>query len=74
MCFGLANKRFDQTERPFKALSSLEGMLKTKHGRTFATMPRSTSHTSPRVGIVAIGFLGIQRLEDFVRQSNQLIV
>jgi hypothetical protein len=32
------------------------------------------SHTSPRVGIVAIRFLGIQRLEQLVGDSCELVV
>jgi hypothetical protein len=56
------------------SLLSLVGTLSTKHGRTLATMPKSTNHTSPRLGISAIRFLGIQRLEYVVRQSSQRVV
>jgi hypothetical protein len=50
-----------------RSFGSSAEMLITKHGRTFATIPKSTSHTSLRAGVVATQFLRIERLKQLVR-------
>ena len=50
------------------------GTLKIKHGRIFATMPRSTSHTSPRRGLAITILSCVEVEEQFLGDSNKRIV
>ncbi len=54
--------------------ASAGGTLKTSAGRTFAVMPRSTSHTSPRAARSAAGFAPVEFEKDPVGERHQVSV
>jgi hypothetical protein len=49
------------------------GMLKTTHGRTFPTIPRSTIQTSPRLGTGIYRFLRVKLTEQGVRSFEKRV-
>jgi len=57
-----------------RSLGPVPGMLKIKHGRIFAIMPRSTSHTSPRRGFAIASFSCIEVEEQLLGDSDESIV
>ena len=56
--------------------ASSKGMLRTRAGRTFAAMPKSTSQTSPRFGLGAGigGFLDVQARKRLCGYGAEIIV
>jgi hypothetical protein len=57
-----------------RSLGPAAGTLKTKHGRIFATMPRSTSQTSPRRGLAIASLSRVQVEEQLLSDSDESIV
>ena len=53
---------------------SAAGTLSTRQGRTFATIPRSTSHTSPRIGSAICFLVPIEPLENRIGNFRQSFV
>ncbi len=51
---------------------SAGGALSTTAGRTFAVMPRSTSHTSPRAAMSVAGFALVEFEEDLVCERHEI--
>lgn len=53
---------------------SVGGTLSTNAGRTFAVMPRSTSHTSPRAAISLSSFALVEFEKHVIGQPNEIVV
>lgn len=54
--------------------ASVGGTLITNAGRTFAVMPKSTSHTSPRAAMSLTGFAFVEVEKDLIGQPDQIVV
>ena len=57
-----------------RSLGPAAETLKSKHGRIFATMPRSTSQTSPRRGLAIASLSRVQVEEQLLGDSDESIV
>jgi len=57
-----------------RSLGPAAGTLKTKHGRIFATMPRSTSQTSPRRGLAIASLSRVEVEEQLLSDGDESIV
>jgi hypothetical protein len=60
--------------RSERLVEPVAGTLKTKHGRIFATIPRSTSQTSPRRGLAIVSLSCVQVEEHLLRDGDETIV
>src|SRR5262245_41754156 len=47
------------------------GTLRTRHGRTLATSPKSTNQTLPRSGLVTAGLGAVEFLEQLVGRFDE---
>ena len=52
--------------------ASVGGTLMTNAGRTFAVMPKSTSHTSPRAAMSLTGFAFVEVEKDLIGQPDEV--
>ena len=57
-----------------RLLEPVAGTLKIKHGRIFATIPRSTSQTSPRRGLAIVSLSCVQVEKHLLRDGDETIV
>jgi hypothetical protein len=57
-----------------RLVEPVAGTLKIKHGRIFATIPRSTSQTSPRRGLAIVSLSCVQVEEHLLRDGDETIV
>jgi hypothetical protein len=55
-------------------LTRSAGTLKIKHGLIFATIPRSTSQTSPRRGVAITSLFRVQAQEQLLGDGDEGIV
>jgi len=53
------------------AVCVAEPTLTTSAGRTFSAMPRSNSHTSPRLGVIFIGF---KAAKDLIGSQGRFLI